>query len=223
LRKREVHIFFLKEEDRLSENDFTCFYALLTPEFQKVISGYKHRESAQASLLGKIVLLYAFSKLYPHLSLSDIQTGNKERPYIDGNIDFNISHSGAYVIVALTQDARVGVDVEKQRKVDHNLFRKYFNDSEWMYIQKAGDATAAFFELWTIKESAIKCDGRGVEILGKTHMDFMDSETISCAGNVYAYKSIQLEAGYACSVCCNTDFEYKITETSIGELYQSLC
>lgn len=201
----KVHVYCLRHSYKLEENVFQNYVALLPETFRSEIRAYKHWESAQASLLGRIVLLHAFEKAGWSYSLNDIRLGNKERPYIENaGIDFNISHSGEYVVVALTNEGKVGIDVEKHRKLDINLFRKYFDDGEWGWIEASLDPEKSFFDLWAAKESAIKCDGRGVEVLSDTHVLMEGGEalrSISCRENIFYINMLQIDPQYACCVC----------------------
>jgi len=72
---------------------------------------------------------------------------------------FNISHSGKYVIVAVS-DKECGCDIEK---TDENvnfgrISERFFTESENEYIDFARER---FFEIWTLKESYLKCIGTG--------------------------------------------------------------
>ena len=91
--------------------------------FQQDINAYKHWQSAQASLLGKILLQNAFQQLAINYTLHDIKIGTKDRPFINEQIDFNISHSGDYVIVAISDFSKVGIDIEKHRILKMNVKR----------------------------------------------------------------------------------------------------
>ena len=157
-----IYIFYTKQTAILEENIFQKFLLQLPPFLQQEIKAYKHRESAQASLFGKILLLYAFKKMNADYLLNHIQLGVKDRPFINDNLDFNISHSGDYIITAIAENSKVGIDIEKHRKLNIDLFKKYFDDGEWNNIQTSQNKLKTFFDFWTIKESAIKCDGRGV-------------------------------------------------------------
>ncbi len=196
----------------------------LPAAMQQDITAYKHRVSADASLLGKTVLQYGFNRIGLDVKLDEIKFTAKDRPFLEGNIDFNISHSGDYIIVAIVQEAGVGVDIEKHRKLDVNLFRRYFDDREWFIIQSAADSMQAFFDFWAIKESAIKCDGRGVEVLMDTHVLIHKTEPpavaekVNCAGQLFSYEKIQIDEKYSCSICCDCPFEFHYAEVSIPAL-----
>lgn len=189
-------------------------------KFQDDISTYKHQKSAQDSLLGKLLLKYGFKKIAPTYTLQDIQIGNRERPYIDDKIDFNIAHSGEYIICAIVQNSRVGIDIEKHRNINVDLFTKYFNEEEWYEIQSANSKEDAFFNLWTIKESAIKYDGRGVEMLSKTHKIYNNNnlQQVICDNKIVNYLKIDIAPNYDCCVCSDKNINVSIKELTVTDL-----
>lgn len=79
--------------------------------------------------------------------------------------DFNVSHSGDLVAVAVAQGA-VGIDVEKRRVVREMgmLVARYFHPEEadaWRALD-GGLREEAFFLLWSAREAAMKCVGIGL-------------------------------------------------------------
>ncbi|MDB5228829.1 MAG: 4-phosphopantetheinyl transferase [Bacteroidota bacterium] len=193
---------------------------MLPDVFQSEIRSYKYWESAQASLLGKIILLHGLKELRFADSLDDLRQQAKERPFINDKIDFNISHSGEYVIVAISGHARVGIDIEMHREIDVSLFRKYFDEDEWKEIKTSSNAAKTFFKLWAIKESAIKCDGRGVEVLSKTKVvrplpaasrqtpqSGQTTSRVICDSKEFYFRILDIEENYSCAVCSNKDLE----------------
>ena len=79
-------------------------------------------------------------------------------------IDFNISHSGEYVICAIGKNVRIGIDVEEIKKTDLNNFKKVMTGEQWTAIHQSPEPFKTFFKYWTIKESVIKADSRGLSI-----------------------------------------------------------
>jgi len=79
------------------------------------------------------------------------------------NIHFNISHSGDWVVCAFSS-LPVGIDVEKIRKVNFDIARRFFSDEEvnQLFSLPKRDQTEFFFDLWTIKESYLKAIGTGL-------------------------------------------------------------
>jgi len=97
-----------------------------------------------------------------------ISRDSNGRPYVAGTrLDFNLSHSGDWALLAVASGTRVGVDVEQVRN-DRDfraIARRYFSDSEARMIYGLSDAAVAlarFYRLWTAKEAALKALGTGI-------------------------------------------------------------
>ncbi len=95
--------------------------------------------------------------------LGDIKITENEfgKPETDNGSFFNISHSGKYVLLAIA-DCEVGCDIEKMHFVKAEQTGKLvFCQNELDKIKSADDKLRAFFDLWTRKESFLKCIGEG--------------------------------------------------------------
>lgn len=209
------YLFYIEQSEQISETVFNDFLQQVPINFQKEIAAYKHWQSAQNSLLGKIILLFALNKLGLSLSLNDLKIGKKDRPFLDATFDFNISHSGNIIVVALINYAKIGVDVEKHRSINLPLFKKYFDKDEWQSIEQNSEPLKTFFDYWTIKESAIKHDGRGVEILSKTKIQ---TPKIYCDTTELFYQQLKIHDDYSCAVCSETDFQIVKKEVFLNDL-----
>ena len=75
----------------------------------------------------------------------------------------NVSHSGDYLVVAVTQGQPVGVDIEKKRPLQYadKIAKKYFNENDLQYILSKSENIdpELFLEIWCQKEAAIKLQG----------------------------------------------------------------
>ncbi len=90
-----------------------------------------------------------------------IKTGEYGKPYIEGGPEFNLAHSGEYVILAIG-DSAVGCDIERMKKIDYlRVGRVVLTENELTAIENADDARSLFYEFWTKKESFIKLTGEG--------------------------------------------------------------
>ena len=94
--------------------------------------------------------------------------GEHSKPYVlNMNAHFNISHSGKYVVVAVS-DVPIGADIEVVRDFSAILAKKTFNDDELAYIsgrtpyRKKIEMQKAFYEIWTAKEAYLKYTGQGI-------------------------------------------------------------
>ena len=138
---------------------------------------------------------------YPPDCLKNISYTEYNRPFIEGAIDFNISHSGDYVVCAINTTGRVGVDIERIKPLQIEEFKGCMTSEEWRAIQESPVRLEKFYELWTLKESVIKGDGRGMSLpLPDVHVE----GEIARAGNVRWYtKKINLDPHYRCHIAAN--------------------
>jgi 4'-phosphopantetheinyl transferase len=100
-------------------------------------------------------------------------------------IDFNISHSGDLVAVALAGD-RVGIDVEDflAREADVASLHRYFAPCERASLLELPPQARRrrFFELWTLKEAYLKARGAGLGLsLGSFAFDLTAAGAIALA------------------------------------------
>ena len=126
------------------------------------------------------------------------------KPVADNGMYFNISHSGDYVLFALS-DSEIGCDIERMHYVNAERTGKIvFCESEMQKIITATDRLRAFFDLWTRKESLLKCIGEGFHRKAKS----VDAgcEVFEENGRRYCLKTWNF-ADYTVSVCSeNKDF-----------------
>ncbi len=84
----------------------------------------------------------------------------------DKAIEFNVSHSEECILIAVTLDNRVGVDVEKiNEKIDYkSLSTRFFSKKENEYLRslKENKKLNAFYSIWARKEAFIKATGIGI-------------------------------------------------------------
>ena len=87
------------------------------------------------------------------------------RPFLinSSNIDFNISHSNDYIILAISFDSKVGIDIEIiSKKISIlGIAEKYFSTQEyhWLSSLPKDKLTYWFYKIWTYKESCLKLTG----------------------------------------------------------------
>jgi 4'-phosphopantetheinyl transferase len=105
------------------------------------------------------------------------------------DLSFNISHTNELIVLAVTRDGPIGIDVEwMRREISLEVANRYFSPIEVAGLQAlpAARQKRRFLDLWTLKESYIKARGMGLSIpLSKFSFDLDgDSENvISFAGD----------------------------------------
>lgn len=99
-------------------------------------------------------------------------TGSEGKPALcgasRGDLRFNVAHSDAIALYAVTAIGEVGVDVERiQEMPDADLIAEsHFAEGERAMLRALppADSAAGFFNCWTRKEAWIKAIGRGLSI-----------------------------------------------------------
>lgn len=109
---------------------------------------------------------------YLHIEPGEINftVGEYGKPVITSNLklDFNLSHSGDYALIAVAREHKVGVDVELFRdnmeveKIAHRFFSEKEN-AELMSLSSE-QQQIGFFNCWTRKEAYIKAHGLGLSL-----------------------------------------------------------
>lgn len=116
----------------------------------------------------------------------------KGKPYIDGNIYFNISHSEGTVAVIIA-DSEAGIDIEKIKTPDYRTARVFCTENEKSYIFSAeteAEKQKRYYTIWTLKESYIKCTGEGLsESLKSVEFTVTDGKVISNKAD-YSFKTL---------------------------------
>jgi 4'-phosphopantetheinyl transferase len=81
-------------------------------------------------------------------------------------IEFNISHSGDYALIAMTLENKVGVDIEEVNPdIDYkSLSNRFFSEKERNDLINLDEKQQcdAFYRIWARKESFIKATGQGI-------------------------------------------------------------
>ena len=130
---------------------------------------------------------------------------------------FNISHSGRYVVLSVSNEP-VGVDIELLQRGRRKIASKFFTLEENIQIDQSYDPDRTFTRLWTLKEAFLKCIGTGIgRNLRKTSInlnggDIRVEQNIN--NNPYYFKEYNVE-GYQLSVCSeDNEFEEKLTDVT---------
>jgi 4'-phosphopantetheinyl transferase len=87
---------------------------------------------------------------------------------LGSSIEFNISHSGELVLVALTPGRAVGIDVERMqsRMATKEIATRFFSPNECRTLFSLAPELqcSAFFSCWTRKEAYLKARGDGLSL-----------------------------------------------------------
>ena len=215
LRKSALEISYAKLSRPLG-SDFRAGYLSLLPErMQQDVQRYKNWRDRHARLFGRLLLAEGLRKQnLIECTLDDVMVDKYGRAYIDGPIDFNLSHSGDYVACCLTVNGRVGVDIEQVREIHLADFKSSLHPAVWKLIDAGPEPTDSFFSYWTKVESVLKADGRGMSL--PTGQVLLRGNVAELDGVAWHVHDIEIDPEYRCSVAVDCENpEIKIVEVDL--------
>jgi len=161
---KNVDIYYSKIEN-LPIKFFEKYRLYLPEEIIERNKRFIRWQDRQANILGKLLLIeWLKNNDFDPFILKDIKYTKYGRPFLDLDIDFNISHSGQYVICAFAKGFKIGIDIEKIQEHNFDSFKSIFTTSEYQSIVHSNNSLKQFYEYWTQKESIIKANGKGLSI-----------------------------------------------------------
>jgi len=160
--------YILKIEKNINRDEFTRLLRYVSEEKRERINRFYRFDDAQRTLLGDVLARYAICK---RLGISNrdlhFSANRYGKPILlePNGIHFNISHSGNWVVCAV-DDAAVGTDVELIKPIDFKIAENFFAEEEYISLisQPEEMRMKYFYKIWTLKESYIKMEGKGLSI-----------------------------------------------------------
>ncbi len=166
-------------------------------EYEKIKSHFLFYDSEaisnrKESKLGRILLHKALSQLGEENYTAEYFKNKKPGLKSDKELYFNISHSGDYVVLALSE-AEVGCDVQQLKPYNPKVAKRHYCESEAKLIENTPDKDDMFIRLWALKESVLKFSGEGISG-GLSSFDFSpfaDKESFSAFGCNFYLKEVE--------------------------------
>lgn len=175
----------------------------------------------QAARLFLISRVLTKSVLADKLGISahqvNIQLQPNGKPFVQGSktIYFNLSHSADVIVLAVTEEGEIGVDVERvNREFQWKRIDSVLAASEMEWIQKNEpidpfSVYQRFFQIWTLKEAYIKCTGQGMSSHLKKlnfhvfseHIKFFDATHNAQKTEHYYFQSYIYDCNFIFSIC----------------------
>lgn len=142
------------------------------------------------------------------------------KPYFENSkVYFNISHSGNYVVAAVSNHS-IGVDVQRIQRDKHRIAEKNFLPSECEYINELEDDAVIqqrFCEIWTIKEAYLKNIGIGLrKPLNSFEVSLKGDAPQIVGKKEYRFVQMKLDGRYIIAICASRkDAEFNLEEITL--------
>jgi len=184
----EVHIWLAFESE--VPVDTGRFEALLSVEERTRCARFRTEQLQRQYLLARALQRIVLSRYAPEVPPGEWQfaKGEHDKPALAAplaahGLHFNLTHTAGLVAFAVAR-APLGVDVENFALRDPPLevARNYFttHEADALEALPIHAQRARFFALWTLKESWLKADGRGLSAgLENAEFDLDDSNRVA--------------------------------------------
>lgn len=129
-------------------------------EIQK-INFFKTKKNKYICLVSLLLQYFVINKYcFIKLKHINIMKNSYGKPFLPcNNFFYNVSHIQDYVVILISQNQNVGIDiVYLNQNVNISAFKKHFSKKEFSNIK----VKKTFFIYWSLKESFIKTIGTGI-------------------------------------------------------------
>jgi 4'-phosphopantetheinyl transferase len=185
----------------LSQNVFHEYIKNFPADIKEKITRYRRWEDAHACMYGKLLLKKALVDFKLNCKLEDLKYSRNQRPYFDrSDFDFNISHSGNFIVCIVSNEMRLGIDVEEKKNIEIDDFESHFHKDEWDKIINSADVISSFYKYWTRKEALVKADGAGLSDSLKNIDLSKSSQQVIFNERTWLLREVVLAPGYKCSI-----------------------
>lgn len=149
------------------------FMQVLSPDERARAARFHFEADRKRHIIGRglsrMVLGHCLGRPASELEFECNEHGKPGLPRgIRPSLQFNISHSGELVLVALTAERALGIDVERMqpRMANEEVAARFFSANECAVLTalSADVKSAAFFACWTRKEAYLKARGDGLSL-----------------------------------------------------------
>lgn len=229
-----VYLYLLQIKEEQYDDKIESLLAKVSEERKIKTKNFTRWIDQKRCILGEVLLRYI---LWKHCGITSkelvFRYNEFGKPFLlkPIGIYFNISHSGEWVVCGVGFTP-IGVDVEGGIEEVVTIAERFFPEEEKRYINKHSlcDKYDAFFKVWTLKESYIKCIGKGLQIPLESFYFVFLRERVSLfvdgkRDNNYNFISKKINNSYHIALCvydktCNL-WEDDIKEISLKDLILS--
>ncbi len=201
----------------MSEVVIYILHILQVKEHLSFVSSFvdpKRKEKAERYAFenDKLLSLGAGYLLKKYLPKGEIKENENGKPFLHGGPFFNLSHSGEYIIFAKHDSRDIGIDIQRIDENRTNAIRYVLNEEE-----KIIDDPKALFQIWSNKESLIKCISSGLKDI--KHVDGLPLEGVRVIDGEEYYSKPMIYDDYSLSLTLkgNESFNIKIQPITINE------
>jgi 4'-phosphopantetheinyl transferase len=226
-----IDIYRIQVIPYLENRTVDLLMKLVSKERREKVKKFMFHQDALRCLLGDLLSRYALCKRtgYKNHQLK-FGTNAYNKPILiePNSLHFNVSHSGDWVVCAVS-DELVGIDVELVKTIDFEIAKNFFTEDEYISLikQESQNQLKYFYQIWTLKESYIKADGRGLSLpLNSFSIDIKNDKITVITNNTLNFcffRVYYVDDLHISSVCSlENNFSNTIMEVYVDDLFQTI-
>lgn len=186
-----IDLWFCNYENAKNDLLLEQYYNLMNFQERKKYDRFHFNVNRHQYLVTRALVRTVLSTYSPEISPKEWQfhTNKFGKPFIANSslnnlLHFNISHTNKLIVLAVSKQPYIGVDVEYMKKNDKiiEIANRYFAPQELKLLLNKGikEQACCFYDLWTLKESYIKAKGGGLSIpLNEFYFTFLNQIKIN--------------------------------------------
>jgi 4'-phosphopantetheinyl transferase len=110
-----IKLYYSRIED-IKDQEIERYLNCMPFAWHYDIMRYKRVQDIKSRLLARLMLLQCLEYTNKTGSIVELKRTEGNKPYIENWYEFNISHSGSYVVFVYS-DKQIGIDIEKKEKL----------------------------------------------------------------------------------------------------------
>jgi 4'-phosphopantetheinyl transferase len=152
-----------------------------------------------------------------------LEISSRGKPRLGGAhaeaLQFNLAHSGNFVVAAWTPERTLGIDIEHARpsriRPYAELGRRAFSSEELNVLVQAPEEAAAeiFYSIWVRKEAILKAEGCGLanalqefSVVRRTRQVEWIPEVVFPGGKTWNVEPLDVHPDYPAAIACEDPF-----------------
>lgn len=153
-------VYIFDEISLFTDSDYKKYTSLLSKERREKRDSFVNYSDRIISMLSYLLLRYALYVEYDILKIPYFRYGRGNKPYIDMNIHFNLSHCKKAVMCGISVN-EIGIDIQDDIESVQNIYDMVCSEAEKAELS-ADNSGRRFADFWTLKESLGKMLSCGI-------------------------------------------------------------
>lgn len=124
------------------------------------------------------------------------------KPFIQNlPVNFNISHSGDLIGIAISESSAIGIDVQVIKNYSEGVTKRVFSSEEAGQYNSSSEKPAFFFDTWSKKEACVKATGVGIKTGFKSFS--VTEKIIKLDEKELHIHKVEIKKGYSSAIAVN--------------------